>query len=297
MSRAPANSLDADTVNGVARPPIAAAPARRDEPYWLWYICGCFGLALAYLVVLLATVEQSLWEAASDSIANMAPPAILGVAARPVVRWLRTLRPVALVGAIAGCAILYALAWYLCLAVTLGLANLVQGEKFRLAFLGGIGRVWQVYQGMLLFGLLLAFAAFWEAQMALTELRARAVATPGGALPGEPKPAIPGPILLRTAEGLKPVDAGEILAIEARDDSSLVILRTQKILTRTALAQWERQLPRQAFLRVHRGWIVNLAAVLSFEPTGEGRMNAFLPGGLTVPVSRSGARLVRDLSA
>lgn len=280
----------------------SSSRAHRDETYWLWYIAGCCGLTIAYLVVLLATVEQSLWEAASDSIANMAPPALLGLAARPTVRWLRSLRPIALVCAIAGCATLYALAWYLSIAVTLGLANLVQGENFRLAFLGGIGRVWQVYQGMLLFGLLLAFAAFWEAQTALMESRTHtnalmADAKPTGSNSPDNKPMEHGPILLRTAEGLKPVEPSEILAIEAKDDASIVILRASKFLTRTALAQWERQLPQQMFLRVHRGWIVNLGSVLSFEPAGEGRMNAFLPGGLTVPVSRSGARLVRELSA
>lgn len=271
----------------------------RNEAYWLWYLVGCFALTFAYLVVLLVTVEQSLWEAASDSLANMVPPAILGLSARPAVKWLRTLRPVALVGAMTGCAVLYALMWYVCLAVTLGLSNLVQGEAFRLVFLGGIGRVWQVYQGMLLFGLLLAFAAFWEAQDALrtvkadlARLEAQANAAAARAIPAET-----GPVLLRTDEGVRPVEPSEILAIEARDDSSLIILRGQRILTRTALAQWERQLSRSGFLRVHRGWIVNVSAVTSFEPIGEGRMTAFLPGGLTVPVSRTGARLVRDLAA
>lgn len=266
-----------------------------NEAYWLWYIAGCIGLTIAYLVVLLATVEQSLWDSASDSLANMAPPALIGLVARPTLRWLRALRPIKLVGAIAGCAVLYALAWYLCLGITLGAANLVQGEQFRFAFLEGAGRVWQVYQGMLLFGLLLAFAAFWEAQVALDELRSRPVApTP---MSTETKQPEAGPFLMRTAEGLKPVDAAEILAIEAQDDASMVILRTQRILVRTSLAQWERQLPPQVFLRVHRGWIVNLATVTSFEPSGEGRMNAYLPGGLVAPVSRSGARLVRELAA
>jgi two-component system, LytTR family, response regulator len=191
-----------------------------DDGYWLWYLAGCAGLWFAYLVVLLTTIEQSLWDAAKDSLANMVPPAFLGLLARPLIARAWSMRPAKIVMALVLAALTYALLWYGCLAITLGLANVVQGESFRLVWLGGIGRVWQVYQGMLLFALIATFAAFWE-------MRSRWLASSKAATPIvqlQERALEPATILLKTDDGLRPVETINILAIEASDDASIVVL-------------------------------------------------------------------------
>ena len=63
-------------------------------------------------------------------------------------------------------------------------------------------------------------------------------------------------------------------------------LKTQR------LSELESQLDAQAFVRVHRSYLVNAGAIARIEPLGKDSHCAVLRDGTRIPVSRSGhARL------
>jgi len=62
------------------------------------------------------------------------------------------------------------------------------------------------------------------------------------------------------------VDYQHIIYIEARKNYTRIVLQdrpTFQVLV--TLKQWERLLPRDSFCRVHRGYIVSIEKVLSFD--------------------------------
>jgi len=62
------------------------------------------------------------------------------------------------------------------------------------------------------------------------------------------------------------VDYQNILYIEARKNYTRLVLEERPtVMVLVTLKQWERLLPRDSFCRVHRGYIVSIEKVLSFD--------------------------------
>jgi DNA-binding LytR/AlgR family response regulator len=62
------------------------------------------------------------------------------------------------------------------------------------------------------------------------------------------------------------VDFSSILYIEARKNyTRLVLDEKPTALVLVTLKQWERLLPRDLFCRIHRGYIVSINKILSFD--------------------------------
>ena len=92
---------------------------------------------------------------------------------------------------------------------------------------------------------------------------------------------------------MMPVAVAEIVSIKGADDYSEVFTRTEKHLVRMSLAEFEKRLDAERFLRVHRSWIVNFTKLVRAEPIGGGRFALHMEGGETIAVSRSGAQRLR----
>lgn len=70
------------------------------------------------------------------------------------------------------------------------------------------------------------------------------------------------------------VDFQEILYIEARKNyTRLVMEERPTVMVLVTLKQWEKLLPGDSFCRVHRGYIVAIGKVMSFD-----NKYAYLPG-------------------
>lgn len=62
------------------------------------------------------------------------------------------------------------------------------------------------------------------------------------------------------------VDFGHILYIEARKNYTRLVLEDRPTaLVLVTLKQWEKMLPRDLFCRVHRGYIVSIGKIISFD--------------------------------
>ncbi len=86
----------------------------------------------------------------------------------------------------------------------------------------------------------------------------------------------------------------QLMAAEAQDDYVALHTAEKTWLKKQTIASLEAQLDPGRFLRVHRGWMVNLNALARLEPLGKERFVLLLHNGLQVPVSQSGYERLRQ---
>jgi two-component system LytT family response regulator len=102
-------------------------------------------------------------------------------------------------------------------------------------------------------------------------------------------------ILIRDGARVQVIPAASIDYIEAQDDYVQVVAVGKAWLKSQRLSELEEQLDPGAFLRVHRSYIVSLAAIERIDPVGKDSHCAVLRGGARIPVSRSGYQKLREL--
>jgi two-component system LytT family response regulator len=102
-------------------------------------------------------------------------------------------------------------------------------------------------------------------------------------------------ILIRDGSRVQVIPAAQIDYIEAQDDYVQVVALGRAWLKSQRLSELEQQLDPGAFLRVHRSFILSLAAIERIEPSGKDGHCAVLRGGARIPVSRSGYTRLREL--
>jgi two-component system LytT family response regulator len=102
-------------------------------------------------------------------------------------------------------------------------------------------------------------------------------------------------VLIRDGARVQVIPVERIDYVEAQDDYVSFFAEGRQWLKNQRMAELESQLDPRAFLRVHRSYIVNLAAIARIEPTGKDGHCALLKSGARIPISRSGYQKVRDL--
>lgn len=102
-------------------------------------------------------------------------------------------------------------------------------------------------------------------------------------------------IVVRDGAKITLIPLAELYAIEAQDDYVTLHTPAKAHLKKQTLASLEAALDPARFIRVHRGWIVSLAAVARLERMGADSYIAILRHGLRVPVSRAGHARLRQL--
>jgi two-component system LytT family response regulator len=102
-------------------------------------------------------------------------------------------------------------------------------------------------------------------------------------------------VLIRDGARVQVVPVTGIDYIEAQDDYVSICAAGRRWLKSQRLSELEGQLDPQAFLRVHRSYLVNVGAIERIEPSGKDSHCAVLRDGTRIPVSRSGYAKVREL--
>lgn len=91
---------------------------------------------------------------------------------------------------------------------------------------------------------------------------------------------------IRDGTKLNRVMIEAILAVSSAGNYAEFVLRDgRKLCMRSSLSALERELAPHGFVRTHRSWLVNAAAVTALNPEGSGDYSVGL-GALTVPLSR-----------
>jgi two-component system LytT family response regulator len=102
-------------------------------------------------------------------------------------------------------------------------------------------------------------------------------------------------VLIRDGARVHVVAAGSIDYIEAQDDYVLIRAGGKSYLKNQPLSELESQLDPASFVRVHRSYLVNVAAIRRIEQASKDSHCAVLEGDVRIPVSRSGYQKVREL--
>ena len=178
-------------------------------------------------------------------------------------------------------AFLVSFLWYLLVASILGWASSGFRAGGMIPDLGGPAFRWQLLQGFIAAGALLAFV---EAAMP------QRVQEPEREDDAEPTRSH---LLLREDDEMVRIAIDDIVSIIAADEQVSIDTGAKSFRSRKRLSELESQLPSD-FVRIHRSTIVNLNRVERIEPAGSGRMTVHLANGSAPIASRAGARLLKS---
>ncbi|MEM6996969.1 MAG: LytTR family DNA-binding domain-containing protein [Myxococcota bacterium] len=103
-------------------------------------------------------------------------------------------------------------------------------------------------------------------------------------------------LFARTGDRLVPIELALVQRLSAARDYTELHTHDADFLVRLPISDLEPRLDPSAFVRVHRSHIVNLHFVQHVDVEDPRKMVVALSNGDLVPVSRSGARLIRELA-
>lgn len=104
-------------------------------------------------------------------------------------------------------------------------------------------------------------------------------------------------IPVEKGEGLRLVNLDEVRFVAASDDKVLVQTFDEQYFCRFSMTELENRLGTQGFLRVHRGYIVNVQHITELQPFLNGTYNLIIDDKKQsiIPVSRSRVKSLRNL--
>lgn len=95
-------------------------------------------------------------------------------------------------------------------------------------------------------------------------------------------------VVLKVKNEIKIIPVPEIKYLEANDDYVNIFTKEGKFLKNKTLSYFEKSLPQDSFVRVHRSYMVNIAEITKIEPYEKEGYLLKLKGGESVPVSKTG---------
>jgi two-component system LytT family response regulator len=95
-------------------------------------------------------------------------------------------------------------------------------------------------------------------------------------------------VVLKVKNEIKIIPVPEIKYLEANDDYVNIFTKEGKFLKNKTLSYFEKSLPPDSFVRVHRSYMVNIAEITKIEPYEKEGYLLKLKGGESVPVSKTG---------
>ena len=101
-------------------------------------------------------------------------------------------------------------------------------------------------------------------------------------------------VLVRDGEGMQVLLVDDIAYIEAQADQVAFHAHGREHLKTQRISELEAQLDPARFVRVHRSFIINLAALQGLEKTDSEAYTARMKNGKRIPVSRSGYERLRS---
>jgi two-component system LytT family response regulator len=102
-------------------------------------------------------------------------------------------------------------------------------------------------------------------------------------------------IAFRDGSAIDVVPVQRIDYIEAQDDYIHVSTRGEMKVKQQTISELEQLLDPSRFVRIHRGYIVNLESLARVEPYAKDSRVAVLKDGTRIPVSRAGYERLKEL--
>lgn len=101
-------------------------------------------------------------------------------------------------------------------------------------------------------------------------------------------------IVVRKGVSISFIPVSSIYYIESEDDYVMIWHRDGKALKQQTMKFYEDNLPPKDFARIHRSCIVSLEHVDHIEPYGKDTYRAMMKNGKSLPVSRSGYKILKE---
>lgn len=95
-------------------------------------------------------------------------------------------------------------------------------------------------------------------------------------------------VVLKVKNEIKIIPVPEIKYLEANDDYVNIFTKEGKFLKNKTLSYFEKSLPPDSFVRVHRSYMVNISEITKIESYEKEGYLLKLKGGESVPVSKTG---------
>jgi two-component system, LytTR family, response regulator len=268
------------------------------SPYLVRYLAAWAPLAAAYMIVFIATRNESLGWAVLQALANIALPLILGVPVFGLVAAL-VLRAHLLVQAAAHIilSIAYTALWYALLMHLFAFIGWLRSGEWRDVSFTGAALTWQLFQGLTVYALIVAATYVIVMMVRGGPVAAGLPGRHAGPAPDEtrPRPAAPSRLFVKQDGELRPLDPEDIISISGADDYSAIHTRSGSRLVRATLASLEARLDPSCFMRVHRSYIINVRQLANLQTRPDGAMSACMMNGETIPVSRHRAHRLRAM--
>jgi two-component system LytT family response regulator len=101
-------------------------------------------------------------------------------------------------------------------------------------------------------------------------------------------------IVIRKGNAISFIPVRNIRYMEAEDDYVMIYHTGGKALKQQTMKYYEKNLPPDEFIRIHRSYLVSLEHVGRIEPYGKDTHIAILKEGERLPVSRSGYKQLKE---
>ncbi len=102
-------------------------------------------------------------------------------------------------------------------------------------------------------------------------------------------------VVVRQGNRINVIPVDTIYYVEAQDDYVMIYSARGTYLKEKTMKYFELHLPKAAFIRIHRSFIVNITQIVSVEPYGKDTRVAVLKTGEKLKVSAEGYRRLREL--
>lgn len=102
-------------------------------------------------------------------------------------------------------------------------------------------------------------------------------------------------IVVKENNSIRIIPAADVEYIEAADDYVKIFTKGGYSLKKTTMTKLETSLDGNAFVRVHRSWIIPVSRLQSVSPYEKDGYLATLIGGVQVPVSKTGIAKLREV--
>ena len=103
-------------------------------------------------------------------------------------------------------------------------------------------------------------------------------------------------VFVRDGNRIVPIALASIERIQGADDYATIFASPKEYLVSIRLSELETHLRPANFLRIHRSHLINLEFVASIEPYDANRVEVVMKSGARIVASRTGSKLLRDLT-
>jgi two-component system, LytTR family, response regulator len=134
----------------------------------------------------------------------------------------------------------------------------------------------------------------FEATLDLARKRLQPAAADAIASCPRPEPAHPQHIVVKCGNQWLLVPLSELEFIRAAANYVTLHVGQAAHDVRVTMAEMEQRLPAEGFLRIHRSYIVQWAALRALQPVGGGEFTALMRSGRELPVGASYVARIRD---